>query len=250
MRPHLGSFLHPRAFADPQPGVPQWELLVDPLPPGFLASGLLHDADLERFHALWHNGRKRVLRASDGQQLRPKARQARKAPLTPVPQIAGYRPQQQKSQLEKALQALARTRPGGWLFIHVFPAIDRKLIPLTRGRLKVALGQPIVLLHTRGARSGQPRTTPLLYTPHAEGFIIVASKAGAAHHPAWYHNIRAHPDDVAVEISGRRIPVHAREVKGRERDDLWRRANDNYNGYQRYQARTGNRIIPVLLLKP
>jgi deazaflavin-dependent oxidoreductase (nitroreductase family) len=138
---------------------------------------------------------------------------------------------------------------GGWLFITVFPAIDRKLIPLTRGRLKVALGQPILLLHTRGARSGQPRTSPLLYTPHGDGFLVIASKAGAAQHPAWYHNVRAHPDAVSVEIGGRRIPVNPRLVEGAERARLWHEANDNYNGYETYQQRAGDRIIPVLLLE-
>jgi deazaflavin-dependent oxidoreductase (nitroreductase family) len=139
---------------------------------------------------------------------------------------------------------------GGWLFITVFPAIDRRLIPLTRSRLKVALGQPILLLHTRGARSGQPRTSPLLYTPHGEGFLVIASKAGAAQHPAWYHNIRAHPEAVAVEIGGRRMPVRPRLVEGTERAELWQQANDNYNGYETYQRRAGNRIIPVVLLEP
>jgi deazaflavin-dependent oxidoreductase (nitroreductase family) len=148
------------------------------------------------------------------------------------------------------MQALARTRLGGWLFINVFPVIDRWLMPLTHGRLKVAMGQPILLLHTRGARSGQPRTTPLLYTPHGEGFVIVASKAGAEHHPAWYHNIHAHPDAVAVEIGSRRIPVRPRVVEGAERAELWQRVNDNYNGYETYQARAGSRVIPVVLLEP
>jgi deazaflavin-dependent oxidoreductase (nitroreductase family) len=111
------------------------------------------------------------------------------------------------------MQAFARTRVGGWLFINVFPVIDRWLIPRTRGRLKVAMGQPILLLHTRGAKSGQARTSPLLYTPHDNGFIIVASKAGAAHHPAWYHNLRAHPDAVAVELGGRRIAVRPHVVE-------------------------------------
>jgi len=147
------------------------------------------------------------------------------------------------------MQALARTRPGGWLFVNVFPVIDRRLMPLTRGRLKVAMGQPILLLHTPGARSGQPRTTPLLYTPHGNGFIIVASKAGAEHHPAWYHNIRAHPDAVAVEIGGRRIQVRPRVVEGAERAELWQRVNDNYNGYETYQGRAGGRVIPVVLLE-
>jgi F420H(2)-dependent quinone reductase len=148
------------------------------------------------------------------------------------------------------MQALARTRLGGWLFINVFPVIDRWLMPLTRGRLKVAMGQPILLLHTRGARSGQPRTTPLLYTRHDDGFVIVASKAGAEHHPAWYHNIRAHPDAVAVEVGSRRMQVRPRVVEGAERAELWQRVNDNYNGYETYQGRAGGRVIPVVLLEP
>jgi deazaflavin-dependent oxidoreductase (nitroreductase family) len=164
-------------------------------------------------------------------------------------QTAGYRPQDEKSLMAKALQAMAKTRLGGSLFINVFPLIDRAVIPLSRGRLKVAMGQPILLLHTCGARSGQPRTTPLLYTPHGDGFVVVASKAGALHHPDWFHNLRAHPDDVAIELGGARIPVRPRVVQGPERDDLWRQVNDNYNGYATYQDRAGDRIIPIVVLE-
>jgi deazaflavin-dependent oxidoreductase (nitroreductase family) len=148
------------------------------------------------------------------------------------------------------MQAVARSTIGGWLFINVFPVIDRRLIPLSRGRLKVALGQPILLLHTRGARSGQPRTSPLLYTPHRDSFVIVASKAGDTHHPAWYHNLRAHPDSVTVEVNGTYTSVSPRVAQGPERDALWRLVNDNYNGYKTYQARAGQRVIPVVILKP
>jgi deazaflavin-dependent oxidoreductase (nitroreductase family) len=162
----------------------------------------------------------------------------------------GFRAQQDKTPFDKAAQAFARTRFGGWLFVNVFSVIDRRLIPLTGGRLTVAVGQPILLLHTRGARSGQPRSTPLLYTRHGDGYVIVASKAGADHHPAWYHNLRAHPDAVTIEVGGRRIPVHPREAEGAEREDLWRLVNDNYNGYQVYQQRAGQRTIPVMLLEP
>ncbi|MEA2212766.1 MAG: hypothetical protein QOF83_2714 [Solirubrobacteraceae bacterium] len=144
---------------------------------------------------------------------------------------------------------VARSRIGGWLFINVFPAIDRFLIPVSRGRFKVAMGQPILLLHTRGARTGRPRSTPLLYTPHHDGFLVVASKAGAEHHPAWYHNLRAHPDAVTAEVGGQRVPVHPRVLEGAERDELWRIVNDNYNGYEAYQGRAGGRVIPVVLLE-
>ena len=107
------------------------------------------------------------------------------------------------------------------------------------------MGQPV-----RPPRSGQPRSPPLLYTRHGGGYVIVASKAGADHHPAWYHNLRAHPDAVTIEVGGRRIPVHPREAEGAEREELWRLVNDNYNGYQVYQQRAGQRTIPVVLLEP
>ena len=87
---------------------------------------------------------------------------------------------------------------------------DRRFIPLTGGRLTVAVGQPMLLLHTRGARSGQPRSTPLLYTRHGRGYVVVASKAGADHHPAWYHNLRARiRDAVTIEVGGQYIPLRS-----------------------------------------
>jgi deazaflavin-dependent oxidoreductase (nitroreductase family) len=164
--------------------------------------------------------------------------------------MASYRGQQQKSRVDQVMQAVARTRVGGWLFVNVFPFIDRWLIPRTRGRLKVAMGQPILLLHTRGAKSQQPRVAPLLYTPHETGFIVVASKAGAAHRPGWYHNLCAHPEDVSVQLDGRRVAVRPRMVREPERDELWQRVNDNYNGYDAYARRAGARVIPLIVLEP
>jgi F420H(2)-dependent quinone reductase len=152
--------------------------------------------------------------------------------------------------VDKTLQAAARTRVGGWLFVNVFPIIDRWLIPRTRGRLQVAMGQPILLLSTLGAQSGQRRTTPLLYTSYGEAFIVVASKAGAAQHPAWYHNLRAHPEAVSVELGGDRVAVRPRVVEEPERNALWQRVNDNYNGYEKYAQRAGDRTIPVVVLEP
>jgi deazaflavin-dependent oxidoreductase (nitroreductase family) len=167
----------------------------------------------------------------------------------PLHSAARYRPQHEKTGIDRIMQAVARSRLGGWLFVNVFPALDRRLIRLSHGRLKVAMGQPILLLHTRGARSGEPRTTPLLYTPCGDTFVVVASKAGAEHHPAWYHNLRAHPEDVTVEVAGARMPVRARVADGPERARLWERVNDNYNGYDVYQARAAGRTIPVIVLE-
>jgi len=77
----------------------------------------------------------------------------------------------------------------------------------------------------------------------------VASKAGAAHNPAWYDNLRAHPDSVAVEVGGRRTLVRPRVAEGAERAELWALVNDNYTGYSTYQGRAGDRVIPVVLLE-
>lgn len=161
-----------------------------------------------------------------------------------------YRPQAEKTRFEKLLQAIAQTRAGGWLFISVFPAIDLRLMPLTRGRLSTGLGQPVVLLHARGARSGQERTVPLLATKTADTLLVVASKAGAARHPAWFHNVRANPE-VAVTIAGRRQPMRAAIVSdGPERERLWEIVCDNYSGYRTYQQRAGARTIPIVRLTP
>src|SRR3954470_15681190 len=127
-----------------------------------------------------------------------------------------YKPQAEKNAIDKALQAFAQTTLGGKLFISVFPAIDRRLLPLTRGRMSTGLGQPVVLLHVRGAKSGVERTVPLLATKDGDRVLLVASKAGAPKHPAWFHNVRANPD-VEVTLDGARVPMHAQILEGEQR---------------------------------
>jgi deazaflavin-dependent oxidoreductase (nitroreductase family) len=160
-----------------------------------------------------------------------------------------YRPQSEKSWADRLLQAFAQTRLGGKLFISVFPGIDRRLMPLTRGRLSTGLGQPIVLLHVRGAKTGIERLTPLLATQKGDLLVVVASKAGAVKHPAWFHNVKANPD-VEVTMGGRRRPMRAHIAEGDEREALWAMACDNYSGYATYQRRAGARLIPVVALRP
>jgi F420H(2)-dependent quinone reductase len=160
-----------------------------------------------------------------------------------------YLPQSQKSRSAKVLQAFAQTRLGGVLFLTVIPAIDRRLLPLTHGKTSIAIGQPVLLLHTRGAKSGVERTTPLLATKKGDTLMVVASKAGADRHPAWFHNVKANPD-VEVSIDGTRRPMRARIAEGEERDRLWAIACDNYSGYAAYQRRAGARVIPIVVLEP
>ncbi len=160
-----------------------------------------------------------------------------------------YRSQSEKTAVDRLMARFAQSRLGGLLFITVFPAIDKRVMPLTGGRVRIGMRQPVLLLHARGAKTGQPRVTPLLYTPRGEAFILVASKAGAERHPAWYHNLRAHPD-VEIEVDGELIAVSVHEAEGGEREELWRLVNDNYPGYDVYQRRAGARRIPVMVLSP
>jgi deazaflavin-dependent oxidoreductase (nitroreductase family) len=160
-----------------------------------------------------------------------------------------YRGQSEKTPLDRVMARFAQSRLGGLLFITVFPAIDKRVMPLTGGRVRVGVRQPVFLLHARGAKTGRPRVTPLLYTPRGEEFVLVASMARAERHPAWYHNLTAHPN-VDVEVDGGLISVSAHEAEGVERDELWRLVNDNYSGYDVYQRRAGARRIPVMVLTP
>ena len=153
------------------------------------------------------------------------------------------------SPMAEAIARVAATRPVTWLYLNVFPSIDRLLLRLTRGHVSVTLGQPVGLLTSIGAKSRQPRTTPLLYTVDGENIILVASNGGQPRHPAWYYNLRAQPE-VTFVWGGREQTYIAREVGGDERAALWRKAAARYPGYNVYQQRTGQRQIPVFLLTP
>ena len=150
---------------------------------------------------------------------------------------------------QRQVERFASTRPGGWFFVNVANRIDPALLRLSRGRLSVAVRQPVLLLSTRGARTGQTRSTPLLYCTDGDRMVLVASKAGSAHHPAWYRNLTANPQ-VEVIAPGRSGRYVAREAEGEERERLWARAVEIYSGYDVYQGRAGARRIPVVVLEP
>jgi deazaflavin-dependent oxidoreductase (nitroreductase family) len=114
--------------------------------------------------------------------------------------------------------------------------------------VSIAIGQPVGLLKTVGAKSGEPRSTPLLYSTRGDDVILVASKAGSPRNPAWYHNARAHPEVELLAPGGRTGRYVAREAEGAERDELWQHSLDTYAGYDTYQERTDRRI-PVVVLE-
>jgi F420H(2)-dependent quinone reductase len=107
---------------------------------------------------------------------------------------------------------------------------------------------PMLLLDHVGARSAKRRTTPLVYVRDGDNVAVIASKGGNPRHPAWFHNLRAHPD-TTIQIGSRRLPVQARVAAGQERARLWRRAVGLWPAYEDYQKRTTRRI-PVVVLEP
>jgi deazaflavin-dependent oxidoreductase (nitroreductase family) len=108
-------------------------------------------------------------------------------------------------------------------------------------------GRPVLLLTTTGAKSGERRTTPVVYLPDGDRWLIFASKAGAPTHPGWYHNLVAHPD-IVIEVGTETIPVTAVSLQGEERAKLYAKQAEQMPIFAEYQAKT-TRQIPVVALR-
>ena len=127
---------------------------------------------------------------------------------------------------------------------------NRKLIEEFRANRnkagKAFEGRPLLLLTTTGARSGQRRTTPMMYIPYGDRLLVIASNVGAPTHPAWYHNLVAHPE-VTVEVGTETFNATAAVTEGSERQQLWSRIVELYPFFAEHQAKTP-RQIPVIAL--
>ena len=119
----------------------------------------------------------------------------------------------------------------------------------TDGRIGASVGgRPMLLLRHVGRKTGQLRTSALLYVRDGDNYAVIASKGGDPRNPSWFHNITANPD-VEIQVGRERIPVRARVAEGEERERIWARANQvNKGGYDVYQSRT-DRKIPVIVLE-
>jgi F420H(2)-dependent quinone reductase len=134
-------------------------------------------------------------------------------------------------------------------FLRLHDTIYRK----TDGRIghQIPGMPPSLLLHTTGAKTGQPRTSALTYAKDGDSYLIVASNGGDDRYPGWYHNLRKRPD-VEINVGPKRIPVTARQVGPGDADypRLWELVNkNNGNRYNGYQGRT-SRPIPIFALTP
>jgi len=106
---------------------------------------------------------------------------------------------------------------------------------------------PLVILTTTGAKSGEPRTFPVVYTRDGDRLVVIASKGGSDENPAWYHNLVAHPA-VTVELPDETYEARAVVTEGDERDRLFRAHADLMPNFDEYQAKTSRRI-PVIVLE-
>jgi deazaflavin-dependent oxidoreductase (nitroreductase family) len=108
-------------------------------------------------------------------------------------------------------------------------------------------GTTVLILTTTGRRSGDQRSTPLIYGKHDDDYVVVASKGGAEEDPAWYLNLSAEPE-VTVQVRGDRFTAHARTASADEKPGLWKMMTDRWPAYDEYQLKT-NRDIPVVVLE-
>ncbi len=169
-------------------------------------------------------------------------------PMTTPRELPYVDPGARRGPVYRAYAWLVGTRAMGWLSRMFAWKLDPILMRLSGGRIGMGLTLPTALLETRGARTGQPRSTVVIYFNDGDRVTIVASKAGMPEHPAWFHNLRAHPD---VTFGGRPFRAEVVEEES-ERDRLWRLADRVLPAYAAYRERAAQagRTIPLVQLVP
>jgi F420H(2)-dependent quinone reductase len=126
-------------------------------------------------------------------------------------------------------------------------AHNRRVIADFRANGGVEPGRHLLLLTTTGARTGEERTSPMMYVPDGDRLLVIASNAGAVRHPNWYRNLVAHPE-VTVEVTGDTYPARARVLQGEERERMWAEITRQYRFFVDHQAKI-SRTIPLVALE-
>lgn len=146
---------------------------------------------------------------------------------------------------------IATSPPGRWLVVNVMSRLDTWLWHASSGKLSATrlLGFPLLILVTRGAKSGKVRETPLIYLRTGEKIAVIASSLGSKNHPQWYRNLLSSGEAVLL-VEGKRAAYAYRQLEGEERQECWQRMLEIYPGYDRYAELAGERHIPVVLFIP
>jgi deazaflavin-dependent oxidoreductase (nitroreductase family) len=152
--------------------------------------------------------------------------------------------------LDEALMERALMSPVGYRYLlNAAPPIDKVLIPRTHGRLSSAGIDRVGLVTTTGAKSGSPRTQPLVLIDDSDGLLAIGSNYGRPPHPAWSTNLLAHPE-CTVAFKGPPAQYRAELLNGDARAGAWAVATDFYAGYERYRASCAPREIRLFRLRP
>lgn len=150
---------------------------------------------------------------------------------------------------EAVLERLAIRGAFDPYLIHVAPRLDPVLIPLTKGRLSATGWNRVALVTTTGAKTGLPRRHPVLLIDTALGLLAMGAHFGRRTHPAWTHNLLAHPQ-CDVVFRGRRTQHRAELLRGDEHEAARAAALDFYAGYTQYEERAAPRQIRFFRLTP
>jgi deazaflavin-dependent oxidoreductase (nitroreductase family) len=154
--------------------------------------------------------------------------------------------------VHRVVRRFAASGPGSWLLSRVLGRLDRLTFRATRGRhlaSSLVSALPVAMVTTTGARSGKRRTVPLLALPTDDGLAVIGSNYGKPKHPAWRHNLRAHPEG-EVDVEGRHWAFRAAEVEDERRERIWQEALRTYPGFSAYARRAAPRRISVFVLEP
>jgi len=136
-------------------------------------------------------------------------------------------------------------------FAVVLYRLDGAVLKLSSGKHTVTeiVGLPIIQLTTIGAKTGQPRTMPLVSLIDGEKIALIGSNFGRKPNPGWYYNLKAHPA-CTVQFNGKTGQYIARQTEGDEREKYWQMGVSYYRGYELYKKRAAQRDIPVMVLEP
>jgi deazaflavin-dependent oxidoreductase (nitroreductase family) len=156
-----------------------------------------------------------------------------------------------RNALHRITARLMSSRPGAWLGYHTVPALDRLTLRLTDGASTISqwfAGVPPIWLTSVGARSGQPRKTPLYGIPIQEQLALIGTGFGQRPTPAWAHNLSANPR-AAVSFRDREVEVEARHAGREETDQVWETGSSIYPGFREYRRRL-ERSVYIFVLEP
>jgi deazaflavin-dependent oxidoreductase (nitroreductase family) len=151
---------------------------------------------------------------------------------------------------QRAVQSFASTKPGAWVFQKTLYPMDRMLYSKSDGRITVAglmAGLPVIVLTSTGARSGQPRTMPLIGIPMGDALAILGTNYGQKPTPGWVYNLKADPSAIA-EYRGTSVDVVARLATSSETEEVFAAAAKVYPAFNEYRDRIDSREVSAFIL--